>query len=311
MMISVCMITYNQEKYIADAIEGVLMQEATFPFELVIANDASTDNTDSIINDFIKKHPKGNLINYFNHKSNIGMMPNFIFAIEQGQGKYIAMCDGDDYWTDPHKLQKQVDFLEANEEYSISFHSVKIENLIFQVTQNSDRNLKTESTLFDYAVKNYVPTVSALFRNFDKTNFYKWAGKCLIGDYPLFLYIAQYGKIHFINENMAVYRVHSNGTWNRPDYKTSILNLVLTLDIVIENIPQIRNELIVQQYELIKHLTYPNSDLLNNIPKSLINLIDKFEQLKKEHTEINRKYDLLNNSKMVRLIEGIKRVFIK
>ena len=111
------MVTYNHEKFISEAIEGVLIQQTNFSFELIIANDASTDGSDKIINEFIANHPKGNLIKYFKHEKNVGMMQNFTFALGHCKGKYIALCEGDDYWTDPLKLQKQVDFLEANEDY--------------------------------------------------------------------------------------------------------------------------------------------------------------------------------------------------
>src|ERR1019366_2115974 len=107
---------------IAEAIEGILMQKTNFPFELIIANDASKDNTDDVIKDLIKKHPNGHLVKYFSQENNLGMIPNFIFALEQCKGKYVAMCEGDDYWTDPFKLQKQVDFLEANADFNICCH---------------------------------------------------------------------------------------------------------------------------------------------------------------------------------------------
>ena len=105
--VSVVMITYGHEKFIREAIEGVLMQECDFEVELILANDCSPDQTDSVIQDIIKNHPKGCWIKYIRQENNIGMMPNFIFALKQCKGKYIALCEGDDYWTDPLKLQKQ------------------------------------------------------------------------------------------------------------------------------------------------------------------------------------------------------------
>ena len=124
-MVSICCITYNHENFIRDAIEGFLMQQTNFDYEIIIANDCSPDNTDSFVKKYINNHPKGKLIKYFRHDKNIGVMPNFIFALKQCTGKYIALCEGDDYWTDPYKLQKQVDFLEANLDYTICFHLVE------------------------------------------------------------------------------------------------------------------------------------------------------------------------------------------
>ena len=118
-IVSVVMITYNHEKYIQQAVEGVLMQQTDFPIELIIADDASPDQTEKIVTTIKKKHPNGNWIKYTRHLQNKGMTENFMWALGQAQGKYIALCEGDDYWTDPYKLQKQVDFLEANEEYGL------------------------------------------------------------------------------------------------------------------------------------------------------------------------------------------------
>ena len=117
--VSVCMITYGHEKFIEEAINGVLMQECDFVVELIIANDCSPDKTDAVIQNILCNHPRASWIKYIKHDKNLGMMPNFIFAMQECKGKYIALCEGDDYWTDPSKLQKQVDFLEANSDYVI------------------------------------------------------------------------------------------------------------------------------------------------------------------------------------------------
>lgn len=118
-MVSVVMITYNHEKYIEEAIEGVLMQTITFPIELIIANDNSPDNTDDIVKNILKNHSKSFIIRYINQKENKGMIANFIDALSQCSGKYIAFCEGDDYWVDHLKLQRQVNFLEENLEYGL------------------------------------------------------------------------------------------------------------------------------------------------------------------------------------------------
>src|SRR5690554_6164539 len=117
-LVSICTITYGHENYISDTIEGVLMQEVNFPVEFIIADDCSPDNTSTIVQEYIDNHPKGHWIKYTRHKKNKGMNPNFVWAMEQCKGKYIALCEGDDYWTDALKLQKQVDFLEKNHEFA-------------------------------------------------------------------------------------------------------------------------------------------------------------------------------------------------
>ena len=122
------MITYGHEKYIREAIEGVLMQEGDFELELIVANDCSPDDTDTVLHAILKEHPRASCVRYFKHEENKGMMPNFVFALQQATGKYIALCDGDDYWTDPYKLQKQVDFLEVNDDYIVTCHDAYVIN---------------------------------------------------------------------------------------------------------------------------------------------------------------------------------------
>ena len=96
--VSVCMITYGHEKYIREAIEGVLMQECDFEVELILANDCSPDQTDSVIQDIMTNHPRGFWIKYIKQEVNIGMMPNFIFALQQAKGKYVIFAGSDDFY---------------------------------------------------------------------------------------------------------------------------------------------------------------------------------------------------------------------
>src|SRR5690349_16516557 len=110
MKVSVCMVTYNHEKFIEKAIEGVLMQETDFDVELVIGEDFSTDQTRSIIEKYQQKYPGKIIIAPSEH--NLGMMKNFVNTLNTCTGEYIALCEGDDFWTDPTKLQRQVEFME-------------------------------------------------------------------------------------------------------------------------------------------------------------------------------------------------------
>lgn len=124
--VSVCMITYNHEKYITQAIEGVLSQQTTFPVELIIGEDCSTDTTRKLCEHYRAIFPEK--IKLLLPNKNIGIKENLLETIKQASGKYIAFCEGDDYWTDPLKLQKQVDFLETHSEYSLCCHRYKIYN---------------------------------------------------------------------------------------------------------------------------------------------------------------------------------------
>lgn len=122
-LLSVVTITYNHVLYIRRCIEGVLMQKVDFPMEFIIADDCSTDGTRAICEEYIKQHP--DLIRMVTSDSNVGVVSNEQRAFLAARGKYIATCEGDDYWTDPLKLQKQVDFLEAHPDYSVCFHRFK------------------------------------------------------------------------------------------------------------------------------------------------------------------------------------------
>lgn len=212
--VSVCMITYGHEKFIREAIEGVLMQECNFEVELIVANDCSPDQTDSVIQDIITNHPKGCRIRYIKHDSNLGMMPNFIFALKECQGKYIALCEGDDYWTYPLKLQKQVDFLEANEEYSMCTHVAKEVNVINNMEHLFPNiNENTTKTIQDYIANNLTATCSLLFRTEYLKTLPHWFNKIKFGDLGLMLFIFHRSnkRMMILKDFMGVYRIHPGG----------------------------------------------------------------------------------------------------
>ncbi len=124
-LVSICCITYNHESYIRDAIEGFLMQKTTFPFEIIIHDDASTDDTAKIIQEYANQYPElfVTILQKENQWSK-GIRPSPTYVWPRARGKYIALCEGDDYWTDPYKLQKQVDFMKENPDCSLCFHNV-------------------------------------------------------------------------------------------------------------------------------------------------------------------------------------------
>jgi glycosyltransferase involved in cell wall biosynthesis len=214
MTLSIAMITYGHSKFIKQAIESVLMQQTTFDFELIISNDCSPDTTDEIVQEIIDTNPNGHKIKYFSHKKNLGMMPNFIFLLEQCRGNYIALCEGDDYWTDPQKLQKQVLFLEDNKEFSICFHNVKTLAGTQFNEENSRKNIASVSTINDLATYNYIHTPSVVYRNGLIPEFPAYFSTAPIGDYFLHMLNAKYGKIKYIDEVMAVYRLHDTSYWS-------------------------------------------------------------------------------------------------
>lgn len=214
MKVSVCMITYGHEKFIAEAINGVLMQECDFDVELIIANDCSPDYTDAVIQSIIENHPKASWIKYLKHKENLGMMPNFIFAMQQCKGEYIALCEGDDYWTDPLKLQKQVDFLESNPEYGICFHKVEEINLFDKSKNRIFPNISNNViyNIEDYILNNLTATCSIVF-NRKSSSLPDWFNDLPFGDLGLVLFVMNRfnKKAMVLNDLMGVYRIHPGG----------------------------------------------------------------------------------------------------
>lgn len=210
--ISVIMITYGHENYIRQAIEGVLMQEGDFELELIIANDCSPDNTDYIINDIIQNHPQGKWITYHKHPKNLGMMPNFIFALQQAQGEYIALCEGDDYWIDSLKLQKQARFLEKNEKYVI--HSGQAQTLVDNKLKDIIGNPLLKSTYdnSDFFTKNNLISCTIMFKN--KLIDYTCFKDLIFGDWMLSVLLLSNNNSNLAyvsDEVLAVYRVHQGG----------------------------------------------------------------------------------------------------
>ena len=214
MKVSVCMITYNHEKYIIQALESILTQKVNFDFEIIIGDDFSQDKTASIVHRFYSTYQK-KIVPVLREK-NSGMMNNFVDVLQKAKGKYIAILEGDDYWTDPNKLQKQVDFLEANEDFSICFHNADIvnsdNNFIGRFLEKSPKETTSIEDLL--TEKWYIPTASMVYRNTIKS-IPKWFYKIKNGDYALQLLLTSNGeKIKYLKENMSAYRKHDTGISN-------------------------------------------------------------------------------------------------
>ena len=205
MLVSACIITYNQEKFIESCLEGVINQKVDFDYEIIIGDDFSNDRTSDICLKYAQKYPE--LIKYSKREKNLGMTGNWVETISNCSGKYIALCEGDDYWTDFLKLQKQVDFLKKESDYVLCFHDVEILNekkeLVSDTITNVPDNYENIETLA--RLGNYIHTPTVVFRNVIK-EFPEEFKKTPIADYFLYIILAQYGKIKHIKEKMAVYR---------------------------------------------------------------------------------------------------------
>jgi glycosyltransferase involved in cell wall biosynthesis len=214
---SVVMITYDHERFITQAIESVLMQETDFPVELVIGEDCSTDGTRVIVCEYADRYP--GRIRLLLPERNQGMMANFVATLNTCRGKYIALCEGDDYWTDPLKLQKQVDYLEKHPDYSTCFHrAICLDQIdgsptgriigprIIQLSYSTDDLLRYVE---------FVPTASMVFRKSFLPQLPEWFQQCSVGDHPLQVLLSLKGPMGFIDETMSIYR--SGGFWSSAD----------------------------------------------------------------------------------------------
>ncbi|MCH4551251.1 glycosyltransferase family 2 protein [Aestuariibaculum lutulentum] len=215
--VSVCILTYNHENYIVQTLKSVFEQVCDFKFEIILSNDCSTDGTHEIITSFLKEYKQKACVNYFNHVTNLGMMTNFKFALKQCKGKYIALCDGDDFWIDPLKLQKQVDFMETHPNYAIHSGIAKIEfakpshDLRFIGEEAADKSYVLE----DFYGRNHLVTCTVLFRNCI-THWPRVFEDVTLGDWFLYVLVLNHSglKAYKSKTVYSVYRVLSSGVMN-------------------------------------------------------------------------------------------------
>ena len=201
------MVTYNHEKWISQAIEGVLKQKTSFSIELVIGEDCSTDKTRDIIWSFSTKNP-GIIKAYFNQE-NLGLAKNFSQLLNKCKGNYIAICEGDDFWTDPDKLQKQVEFLETNPNFIMSTHNC---SRLYEANKSIDQQFKYSQN-FHYDQKRFLEEwvtqpLTCVFRNIfcDYTLFNREEN--IFCDVIFFYELLKHGNGYYMNEDMATFRVH-------------------------------------------------------------------------------------------------------
>ncbi len=214
--VSVSLVTFNHEKFIAQAIESVLMQEVDFSYEIIIGEDFSSDRTRSIVIDYQKQYP--DKIRLILPEENLGCYGQKIFVqtLQASLGKYIAILDGDDYWTTPNKLQQQVDYLDNHPECAICFHDVTtiFEDNAGLPRRYNDYQPSQFSELENILKSNFIPTCSTLYRRGLFSEFPDWYYDTVCGDWVLHVLNARHGKIGYINKSMGVYRVHQNGLFS-------------------------------------------------------------------------------------------------
>jgi glycosyltransferase involved in cell wall biosynthesis len=208
--VSIISTTYNQEKYIRQALDSLVSQETDFDFEIVIADDCSTDKTAERIEKYAQKYPNIFKINL--RKKNIGSWANYLSVLRAARGEFIAICEGDDFWTDTSKLQRQVNFLEKRPGCAMCFHPVRV---FFENQERSDYvypdpKANHKFTTLELLKNNFIQTNSVMYR---RQKYNDMPTKIIPGDWYLHLYHAQFGKIGFIDRVMSAYRRHTGGLW--------------------------------------------------------------------------------------------------
>lgn len=207
--ITVCIhcMTYNHEKYLADALEGFVMQKTTFPFVAVVIDDCSTDGTADVLREYEKKYPDIIKAVYLqeNYYSQHKTKQPFLEPWDR-KAKYIALCEGDDYWTDPLKLQKQVNFLEMNAEYSMCFHFISLSQ-----EENGEKTHFEKLSEKDYLPEDFynkwaISTCTVMYRRDSYIKVYKPSPHVVFGDMYMFLLLSEVGKIRCLGFTGSVYR---------------------------------------------------------------------------------------------------------
>jgi len=212
-LVSVHMITYNHERFISKSIEGVVSQITDYPFELIIGEDCSTDNTREIALEYQKKYP--HIIRVIYSKSNVGTHVNFRRVYKSCRGKYIALCEGDDYWIDKYKLSKQINFLSNNDDYVATYH-----DFIVSHDGNIDESNSNRSNIYDTEPDELVlggggfQHSTLCFKNILgdlPDEFYKVTG----GDLFLRSLLGNHGKGKFLDDiKPGIYNIHAGGAWS-------------------------------------------------------------------------------------------------
>lgn len=229
-ILSVCCTAYNQEKYIEKALEGFLSQQTDFPFEIIISDDCSTDRTTGILNSYLEQYP--NIIRLVYQQQNQyskGALPIRDFILPVVRGKYIALCEGDDYWTDSTKLQQQVDFLEQNPEFMGCGHNTRflingeLTDKLFVDSSNKKDSYKFD----DFIDSAYLHTTSLVFRyDAHKSQINEYLAKYSSverNDVYMLLVFSKFGSIKYIDKIMSVYRMNDGGIWSGVDEQAQLI----------------------------------------------------------------------------------------
>ncbi|MFZ9582579.1 MAG: glycosyltransferase family 2 protein [Crocinitomicaceae bacterium] len=238
-MISVLMLSYNHEAFIKQALESILAQEYVAEFEIIVADDGSTDKTEDEVNRIINSHPKGKCIRFFKHEKNKGLMANFVWSLKQARGNYVALCEGDDFWIDPKKLKNQQAFMQMNPGYSFFCN-----NIVHVNEDGSERSDRwpgfTHSFKISYRLigEEYPVATNTLFirkMSLDKViNAMEFMIKpSTLGDYSLISLLLSQGPGYYSPKVVAAYRHHNAANFSTNSIQEKVKRGLVTRDLLI------------------------------------------------------------------------------
>lgn len=257
-LLSIVCHTFNQENYLEETIKGFLLQKTNFPFEIILHDDASTDGTSKIIKKYENLYPNqitAILQTENKYSKNINIWSEFTFPA--AKGKYIAICEGDDYWTDENKLQKQVDFLEQNPEYVVCW----TDYLNYNGTDFTENNFKISDKIFKIDFNNlFHPyctlSLTTVFKK-EAMDMQLLSGLKHYKDNSLYMILLRKGFGAFINEKMAVYRIHAGGTYSMKSLFFQRYSSYLNVKEMFDAIPESRTKNIETNIEsLLRHAAF-------------------------------------------------------
>jgi glycosyltransferase involved in cell wall biosynthesis len=298
-LVAVWMVTYNHEAYIREAVESVMMQQTSFDYKLVIGEDCSTDKTREICIELRDKYP--NKIELFLNDHNIGSTANGIKMYEicrDSGAKYLALLDGDDYWTDTSKLEQQVKFLEKNADYSLCFHDVY--GLRNGKKRKYSKTDPPDTTDINHLLthEGYINTTSVVCRNGPHiADMLNKQPNCPFGDFIVYVASAQQGLLKFIPKMMGVYRIHASSMWITLDRKKVFENTLAGYRMLYNQLSKnegdmlkVRYLMALESYFLQENFSYTEDELeklmiseMNIEPYVILFLKQNCEERKQAH----------------------------
>ncbi|WP_051605491.1 glycosyltransferase [Sediminibacter sp. Hel_I_10] len=274
-IVSVCVITYNHQAFINQCLDGIIEQQTNFDYDIVIGEDCSTDTTASIIKEYARVHKH---INFLDNSKNLGAIPNFIRTLKACKGKYIAFCEGDDYWIDRNKLQKQVDFLEQHPKYGGVCGEIISRDVDNQIEESHPLKQEGIITFEEIIVKNKIHSNTILFRsNLLNVEDLNAIMEISVGDWYLHLLVTKKKPYYYLPDYFALYRIHDLGIFSKKSdfyksyQKVRLLNIFLKNECDSQNSYLVKESLQYQVFQALKESTKEDKKELKELFSILLN----------------------------------------